>query len=84
MTFLSQNNGCQASPDILMFKQKKGLNNSALCVQAHNTLYIRISYSFLIAANGLSFIALLAGKNPATMPTSIAKPMDRSASQKGM
>ena len=42
------------------------------------------SYSFLIAANGLNFIALSAGKYPATIPISIANAMEAITSQGGI
>ena len=42
------------------------------------------SYSFLIAASGLNFIALSAGKYPATIPISIANAMEAITSQGGI
>ena len=42
------------------------------------------SYSFLIAASGLNFIALSAGKYPATIPINIANAMEAITSQGGI
>ena len=50
----------------------------------HLLLYLISPYSFRIAANGLSFIARIAGKNPATMPMMMANPTDGTASQIGI
>ncbi len=51
-----------------------------------STLSVRSGfyYSFLIAANGLSFIALRAGKNPEMIPINTAKPKAARASHGGI
>jgi hypothetical protein len=43
-----------------------------------------INYSFLIAASGLSLIALSDGINPATIPTTIAKATATGLSHSGI
>ena len=43
-----------------------------------------VSYSFLIAARGLNFMALKEGKKPATIPTKTANTSDTSASHGGI
>lgn len=68
----------------LRFLPSESVSEQDTYTLAASALTRCIIYSFLIAASGLSFIALLAGKNPATIPTSMANPMDRSANQKGM
>lgn len=42
------------------------------------------TYSFLIAANGLNFMARSDGKKPASIPTRIANTRDKTASQSGI
>lgn len=55
-----------------------------LCVRCRPSDTLIDHYSFRIAASGLSFIARAAGTYPAIVPTAMAKPIAKAASQSGM
>lgn len=60
-----------------------------LCIQDNGfrwkmQVFFSVLYSFRMAASGLSFMALSAGKKPAAMPMNTAKASDAAASHNGI
>lgn len=73
----------QFIPKIFYFY--KFFQKNKIYTEIQNTFYFfLLYYSFLIAANGLSFIALSAGRKPEIMPINTAKPSAAKASQGGI